>query len=146
MDCCGSVYWFRCYQVHERANLNNYWSRAASGGPGIVACLVGPGPEEVILLLDFDFLMSSFGGGLFALCTSLNNGDGLKVETQAPLSQRRRVFGTDTIVRHYKSLVRPYASHWTLATPDCRNFASRWYMTSCFWGPLQTLKDTQSLY
>ena len=35
----------------------------------MVACLVGPGPEEDILLLDFDFLMSSLGGGLFAMCT-----------------------------------------------------------------------------
>ena len=61
----------------------------------MVACLVGPGPEEVIFLPDFDFLMSSFCEGLFALCTSLNNGDGLKVETRTPLSQRRRVFGTD---------------------------------------------------
>ena len=28
-DHCRSVYWFRCYQVHERANLN-YYSGAAS--------------------------------------------------------------------------------------------------------------------
>ena len=33
------------------------------------ACLVGPGPEEVILLLELDVLMSSYGEGLFALCT-----------------------------------------------------------------------------
>ena len=35
----------------------------------MVACLVGPGPEEDNLLLDFDFLASSFGEGLIALCT-----------------------------------------------------------------------------
>ena len=34
----------------------------------MVACLVRPGPEEDILLLDFDFLVSSFGEGLLALC------------------------------------------------------------------------------
>ena len=48
-DCCRSVYWFRCYRVHERENLN-YCSGAASAGPGMVACLGGPGPEEDILL------------------------------------------------------------------------------------------------
>ena len=35
----------------------------------MVACLVGSGPEGDILLLDFDFLMSSLGEGLIALCT-----------------------------------------------------------------------------
>ena len=54
----------------------------------MVACLVGPGLEEDILLLDFDFLMSSFGEGLSCVLSaaSLNNGDGLEVETQTPLS------------------------------------------------------------
>ena len=44
----------------------------------MVACLAGPGPEEDILLLDCDFLMSSFGEGLIATWTkrSLNDGDG----------------------------------------------------------------------
>ena len=38
-------------------------------GPGMRARLVGPGPEEDTLLLDCDFLMSSFGEGLITLCT-----------------------------------------------------------------------------
>ena len=42
-------------------------SSVASAGSGMVACLAGPGPEEDILLLDFDFLMSPFGEGFFCL-------------------------------------------------------------------------------
>ena len=78
--------------------MNNYCSRAASAGPGMVACLVGPGPEEDILLLDFDFLMSSFGEGLFALCTKrclTQQRDGLKVERRTALSQRGYESGGD---------------------------------------------------
>ena len=50
----------------------------------MVACLVGPGPEEDILLLDFDFLVSSFGESLFALYTKrclTQQQDEWKVET-----------------------------------------------------------------
>ena len=89
----------RCYQVHERANLNNLITdqeRAASAGPGMVACLVGPGPEEDILLLDFDFLMSSFGESLFALYTKrclTQQQDEWKVETA--LSTTRYESGGD---------------------------------------------------
>ena len=54
----------------------------------MVAYLVGPGPGEVILLLDFDFLMSSFGEGLIALCTKrcLAHSTTGKVKTRIPLS------------------------------------------------------------
>ena len=45
------------------------FKRGLGWAKGLLACLVGSGPEEDILLLDFDFLMSSFGEGLIALCT-----------------------------------------------------------------------------
>ena len=95
----------------------------------MVACLAGPGVEEDILLLDCDFLMSSFGEGLLALCTkrclTQQPGDGLKGKTRIPLSHpvmslTATCVRTDTIVRHHKDLARPHASHWTLATADCR--------------------------
>ena len=64
----------------------------ASAGSAMVACLAGPGAEEDILLLDCDFLMSSFGEGLLALCTkrclTQQPGDGSKVKTRIPLSHR----------------------------------------------------------
>ena len=53
--------------------------KSGLGWPGMVACLVGPGPEEDILFLAFDFPMSSFGGGCLPCvlsAASLNNGTG----------------------------------------------------------------------
>ena len=59
------------------------------------------------------------------------------------------MFGTDTIVRHHKDLARLYASHWTLATANYRNFAFRWYITSSLLGPARNtqgyIKDTPVL-
>ena len=63
----------------------------------MVACLVGPGPEEDILLLDIEFLMSSFGEGLFALCTKrclVEGGDA------TPSSQPVMSLAATCVVRH----------------------------------------------
>ena len=69
----------------------------------MVACLAGPGVEEDILLLDCDFLISSFGEGLLALCTkrclTQQPGDGLKVKKRTPLSHPVMSLAA-TCVRH----------------------------------------------